>query len=768
MSSQPTDNVRMSTPRSYIQPGLFHALIQRAIFALLLLSQLSIFAESPVKGRIGLTLSGGGAKGFAHIGVLHVIDSLGLKVDYISGTSMGSVVGGLYAAGYSAAEIEKIALSIDWAHVFDPNPELENMHVRDRYRSGKYLIEIPFEKLKVVVGTGAIEGQQLWSRLEQLFFHLRETNNFHQFPIPYACVATNIETGEPVVMSSGDIVSAIRASIAIPAVFTPVEREDMHLVDGGSVNNFPVNIVKEMGAEYVIGVNVSHNLRKFEELKTPLDIIFQMGLFKNAAVFEKNRKNTDLFMEPDLDGYNGSSFTEVADIIERGKQIARNYIPEIKELAGINPADTAKVSEATHSESIVVDHIFYQGLKNIRENFINNIVTAYIQDTVTAEDINTLTQRLYATGYFDRITYTYKTAVAVPQKKLLTFSFVEKPMNLMKLGLHYNDFTGVGLVGAVSARKLFFHNLYGDFSFSLGRQPAVRAKVDFFTSENLKNWMSLKAEGHALDFPYNENFVTVAAYKERYQRLDVSFNQTAGKGASLFTGAAYYLQYLNPTIHTDFALQGKNSANEIFVGYKKYTLDRHAFTRSGHNLSFTGTWVFNQKPSLTVVTEDETIDHLSQTDITIRNFIQLKFIYEYYQPLPLNSSFFTRFQTGYNHNYTQGFLNMFNLGGTSPVLRDQIAFSGISEYGILTPSAITAELGWNINIWSEFYLTPLVGAALYDFQIEQINEIDMNNLLLGTSLSLGYLSPLGPLTATISYSPQKNNLLGYLNFGWTF
>ena len=754
--------------RTSVHPGLFHPLKLWAFLTLILLSHFSVFAEGPVQGRIGLTLSGGGAKGFAHIGVLHVIDSLGLKVNYISGTSMGSVVGGLYAAGYSAADIERIALSIDWAHVFDPNPELENIHVRDRYRSGKFLIEIPFEKLRVVVGTGAIEGQQLWSRLEQLFFHLRETMNFHQFPKPFACVATNIETGEPVVMSSGDIISAIRASISIPAIFTAVEREGMYLVDGGSVNNFPVDVVKEMGAEYVIGVNVSHNLRKFEELKTPIDIIFQMGLFKNATVFEKNRKNTDLYITPDLDDYNTSSFTEVADIIERGKQIARNFIPEMKELAIINPSDSAKVSEATHLESIVVDHIFYQGLKNIRENFINNIVTAYIEDTVTAENINTITQRLYATGYFDRITYTYKPSKENPQKKLLFFSFREKPMNLLKLGLHYNDFLGVGLVGAVSARKLFFNNLYGDFGFSLGRQPAFRAKVDFFTSENLKNWMSLKAVSHALDFPYNENFGTVAAYKERYQRLDVSFNQTAGKGSSLFTGAAYYLQYLNPTIQTDFALQGKNSGNEIFVGYKKYALDRHAFTRSGHNLSLTTTWFLNQKPSLSIVSDDETINHLSQTDITIKNFIQLMFKYEYYQPLPLNSSFFTRFQAGYNHNYTQGFLNMFNLGGTSPFLRDQIMFPGIDEYGILTPSVITAELGWNMNIWSDFYLTPVVGAALYDFDIEQINNIDINNLLLGSGLNLGYLSPLGPLTVTISYSPQKNKLLGYVNFGWNF
>ena len=760
----------LKTPviRSSVLPGLFHHLKLWAFITLILLSRFSVFAEGPVKGRIGLTLSGGGAKGFAHIGVLHVIDSLGLKVNYISGTSMGSIVGGLYSAGYSAADIEEIALSIDWANVFGRNPVLENIHVRNRYQSGKFLIEVPFEKLRIVVGTGAIEGQQLWAILEQLFFHLRETENFDRFPTPFACVATNIETGEPVVMSSGDIISALRASSAIPAVFTAVEREGKFLLDGGSVNNFPVDVVKEMGAGYVIGVNVSHGLRKAEELKTPIDIIYQMGLFKNAALFEKNKNNTDLYISPDLDDFDASNFTDVVHIIERGKQMARNYIPEFMELAKINPADTGEASAVSHTESIVVDHVSYQGLKNIRESFLNNIIDAYIEDTTTAENINLLTQRLYATGYFERITYTYFPSKTDPERKHLVFSFLEKQMNSLMLGLHYNDFLGVGLVGGITTKKLLWHNLYGDFSFSLGRHPAYRAKIDFFTSEYLKNWMSLKAEGNVLSFPYNENFITLAAYKKRHTRLDVSFNQTAGKDAYFFTGASYYLQHLDPTIQTDFALDGKYSANEVFAGFRKYSLDRHAFSHSGHNLSLKTSWVLNQKPSFKIVGEDENVNHLSQTDIDIKNFIQLKFLYEFYHPIPSNSSFFMRFQAGYNYNYTQGFLNMFNLGGTSPFLRDQILFPGIDEYGILTPAAITAELGWNMNIWSGFYLTPVVGAALYDFDIEQISDIGIDNLLLGTGLSVGYLSPLGPLSATISYSPQKNKLLGYIHYGWNF
>jgi NTE family protein len=736
--------------------------------SLFFLSQLQVFADSPVKGRIGLTLSGGGAKGFAHIGVLQVIDSLGLKVDYISGTSMGSIVGGLYSAGYSAAELEQIALSIDWATIFDSDPVLRNMHVRNRNGSGKYLVELPVEKLRIIVRTGAIEGQQLWGTLEELLFHLRETNDFSQFPTPFACVATNIETGKPVVISSGDIISALRASTAIPAVFTAVEREGISLVDGGAVNNFPVDVVQEMGAGYVIGVNVSDGLRKAEELNTPVDIIYQMGMFKDADSFEKNRKNTDLYIAPNLEGYNISDFTDAAEIIERGRQMARKYIPELRALAAINPAVPGENPEVHNTEYIVVGQSTYQGLKNIRESFLDNITDAYIKDTTTAADISLLIQRLYATGYFERITYTYQPSTTDPGKKQLVFSFREKEMNAIRVGLNYNDFLGIGLMGGLTTKKLLLQNLYGDFSFSLGRYPAYRAKIDFFTSEYLKNWICMKAEGNVLNFLYNENFVTVAAYNKRFFRFDVSINQTAGKNAYLFAGASYYFQRLAPRIRTDFALKGKNSANEIFAGVKKYTLDRHAFPRSGQDLSLETSWVLNQKPSLNIAGEDQSVNQLSQTDIEIDDFFQFKFFYAWYQPVLDHSSFFTRFQAGYNYNYSQGFLNMFNVGGSASILRDQILFPGIDEYGILTPAIITAELGWNINTWYGFYLTPVLGTALYDFDILNINDVGTDNLLLGTSLSLGYLSPLGPLTTTISYSPQKNRVLGFINFGWNF
>ncbi len=739
-----------------------------AVIVLILISQTILSGKNPQKGSLGLTLSGGGAKGFAHIGVLHIIDSLGLKVDYITGTSMGSIVGGLYAAGYSASEIEEFALGVDWAHVFNARPELENVHIRNRFNSGKSLLEVPFENLKFVIGTGALEGQQLWTLLEQLFFHLRETDDFKSFPIPFACVATDIETGSPVVMSSGDIVSALRASMAIPAIFSSVNRNGKSLVDGGVVNNYPADVVKKMGATYVIGVSVSTGLKKADEIKTPVDIIYQMGFFKDAYMYEKNLKITDLFMEPDLEGYDASSFTSVAEIIEQGKQIARKFIPELEALAEVYPVPVTKTGLQDRIDFIVVDDVEYQGLNNIRETFVRNFAKINKGDTLSIEMINYTTRRLYATGYFKRINYTYTVSDSDPGKQRLIYTFSEKPMNRLRLGQHYNSFIGPGLIGGISTNKLFIYNLNGDFSFRLGEQAAYRAAIDFFVTENQNNWISMKAEGFGLEFPYKQDFSAVATYKQGYNRLEATLNKRAGNDAYFFAGSARYMQSLKPTIKTGFAVKGKNQGYELFAGYKNYSLDRHAFTRSGQHLSLSAAYFLGQNPDIEVVDDNAIFDDLSQIGITISEFFQLKFLYEYYLPLTRRSSYFVSFQAGYNFNYTQGFLNMFNVGGTYPFLRDQFYFAGLDEYAIITPAVLTAGLGWNFNVWSAFYVTPKLNAAFYDFDIEKIPDIGSNNMLLGAGLSLGYLAPLGPLKATVSYSPQSNKVLGYINLGWSF
>lgn len=189
--------------------------------------------------KLGLTLSGGGAKGLAHIGILKAIDSAGLKIDYVTGTSMGAIIGGLYAIGYSGDSIEKIAKRIDWDLVLSNQYPLRDIIMQEKSEYYKYDIELPWVNHWFRLSTGVLEAQELWIKFSELFYPVYRTKKFDQYSIPFKCIGTDISNGEAVAIDSGEIISAVRASMAIPSLFTAVEYDGKKLVDGGIVRNFP-------------------------------------------------------------------------------------------------------------------------------------------------------------------------------------------------------------------------------------------------------------------------------------------------------------------------------------------------------------------------------------------------------------------------------------------------------------------------------------------------------------------------------------------------
>lgn len=237
---------------------------------ILLLSMSSVWAQSSIqRPKIGLTLSGGGARGLAHIGLLKALDSAQVHVDYVTGTSMGAIVGSLYAAGYSGAEIEQIARELDWDALLTNAAQLRTVTLPEKDEFGRYLVELPFVKGSFQFSSGVIESEELWLKLSELFFPYYKTKNFDQFEREFRCVATDVISGEPTVLREGEIVSAIRASMAIPSFFTPVLYKGRRLVDGGIVRNFPVSEVQAMGADVIIGSNVSAGAYTDANLRSP-------------------------------------------------------------------------------------------------------------------------------------------------------------------------------------------------------------------------------------------------------------------------------------------------------------------------------------------------------------------------------------------------------------------------------------------------------------------------------------------------------------------
>ncbi len=291
------------------------------IFIFLLFAGLFVQAQTdsiaPKRPKIGLVLSGGGAKGFAHIGVLKVLEEVGLQPDYITGTSMGGILGGFYALGFSADSIAKVVALQDWELLMNDKIKRSDLAFQDKENDERYVLTLPIRKKGVDLPSGIVSGQRVTSFFAEYCAGFHDSVNFKNFPIPFSCIAADIETGNYYVMEKGYLPEALRATMSIPSVFKPVTFDGRLLVDGGLVNNFPVAEVKKMGADIVIGVDVQSPYFKREDLNSILRIVEQSSKFLRAPMNEKNRAMCDIYLGPGIEEYSISSFTQYDSIIAK-------------------------------------------------------------------------------------------------------------------------------------------------------------------------------------------------------------------------------------------------------------------------------------------------------------------------------------------------------------------------------------------------------------------------------------------------------------------
>ena len=307
---------------------------------------LALPAMAQQRKKVGVVLSGGGAKGVAHIQALKVIEEAGIPIDYIVGTSMGSIIGGLYSIGYTPHQLDSMVRKQDWMFLLSDRVKRSAMSLNEREKSEKYVFSFPFTKSpKDAVSGGIIKGQNLSNLFTELTVGYHDSVDFNKLPIPFACVSQNIVNGEQIVFHNGVLATAMRASMAIPGVFTPVRKDSMILIDGGMINNYPVDVAKSMGADVIIGVDVQNNLKGIDKLNSAPDILSQIIDLTTKNNHQKNISLTDTYIKVNVEGYSSASFTPSAidSLMHRGEEAARkqwNSLLALKKKIGI--ADTFK------------------------------------------------------------------------------------------------------------------------------------------------------------------------------------------------------------------------------------------------------------------------------------------------------------------------------------------------------------------------------------------------------------------------------------------
>lgn len=449
--------------------------------------------------KIGLVLSGGGAKGFAHIGVLKVLEENGIKIDYIGGTSMGAVVGGLYASGYNATQIDSIFYNTNFDELLQDYIPRSSKNFYEKRNDEMYAISLPFNKFKIGIPIALSKGMYNYNLLSKLTHKVRHVRKFDQLPIPFLCVATDIETGEAIILKEGYLAQALLASSAFPSLFSPVEIDGRVLIDGGVINNYPAEEVRKMGADIIIGVDVQDDLKNRDALKDATRILVQITNLDMIKSMSEKKKITDIYIKPDISNYGVISFEQGREIIKKGEIAALMELEKIKKLA--NPNHSYQINHHHgNNDTLLIKSISLPKLENYTRAYILGKLRFKNGKKISYEDLKTGINNINATQNFSRISYTIEPYQGADELKLNLTENTNK--TFLKFGLHYDGLYKSALLTNITQKKSLFKN--DVVSLDIGLGDNIRYNLDYYIDNGFYWSFGLKSRFNQ----FNRNVAT--------------------------------------------------------------------------------------------------------------------------------------------------------------------------------------------------------------------------------------------------------------------
>ena len=472
-------------------------------------------ADSP---RVGLVLSGGGAKGICHIGVLKVLEEEGIRPDLITGTSMGSLVGGLYACGYSANDIEGIVSAIHWDEMLTNKVGLHHIAFEEKRYYGRWIAELPYDK-GLRLPSGMIRGQKIMELLQYHTLPFHGTSDFNDLPIPFLCIATDVSTGEAVVQDHGYLPEAMRASMSIPTFFSPLLRDSLLLVDGGEVRNFPVSDARERGCDLVIGVDVGDGLLAAEELMNPLDVLTQSAMFGSLRDTERQRGLCDVLILPDYAPYSTASFEAdaVGYLVRKGYEAADALRPQLRALAEQAGMGAPLQPIGVHlPDSLRVDRVEVVGATG-KANALAASRFRLAGDRISVDDLEERVDLLYGSRHFDLVQFRIDTGTG---DSVLVVDAVPSAPGRVGVSLNYDVYHEVSIgVLFLLHDRLFPASRLGVEGY-LGRYPSLDANYLKYIGRGRK--VAAELEGYLEQGP--------AFVRDTEGRAQAEFKQTVQGG----------------------------------------------------------------------------------------------------------------------------------------------------------------------------------------------------------------------------------------------
>lgn len=695
----------------------------------------------PKNPKIGLSLSGGGAKGFAHIGVLKVLDSLGIKVDYISGTSMGAIIGGLYASGYTAKDIEKIVLETDFYNVLSNEKTREDASFFSK-STDKYLLSLPIKDGKIrILPRSFSKGQRNIYLLKELFNSVSNVTDFSELPIPFMCIATNLESGKMKIFEKGDLVNSIMASSAFPSLLDPVKIKDSLYIDGAITVNYPSKPLKDKGMDIVIGVNLSQGLATKENLNSIIDILNQIIDFNIQRDTKIQEEYTDINIHPNLKGYNSTSYDDKQKILSLGFSEAEKYLPILDKLPKREERLLKAPINPIFSSVYKIDSLSVENNKIFNQSYVHGKLGLKIPSLQTFGSINKMLDKLYATNNYNLINYDL---LQKNDKTYLNLVVNENDTRMfLKFGLHYDEIFHSGLLVNFTAKRFLFKNSILSIDGIVGDSP--RYYFNYFVDNGYIPGFGYYSSGMNLSLKDNLSNI----YQQRKWFRNEFYIQSVWLDRYAIGGGLSF-DYFDKKGILDIAFTDSRRFYNPYVFIKSDTQDDKEFPSRGFFMDIEGKIIdiFNSR------IEKKTLQAKANfaINIPVRNF------------LTYNLNLFGGFSIGNTTDYSY---YQYNFGGIfMQKLGNFISFEGYNFGQRVTDNLLTASHRIQFRFYKNFY-------AIASYNMANLfNKIDMKTVLRinesSVGITLGYKSPFGQIKINVAKPINSGQVLFNVILGHWF
>ena len=456
----------------------------RSILIILLFTPFLAFAQQPAPAsgqdiKVGLVLSGGGAKGMAHIGALKVIEEAGVRIDFIGGTSMGAIVGALYSSGYTATQLDSLFKSNDFSVLIQDELPRTAKPFYEKEAEERYALTLPFQKFKVSIPAALSGGQNIYNELVEALYHVKDISDFNELPIPFFCIATDVETGEEVLLNKGYLPEAIMASGTFPSLFMPAEVDGRILIDGGVLNNYPIDRVRALGADIIIGVDVQHGLRGREELNSATEVLLQINNYRTVGQMEEKRLKTDVYIKPDMQQYSVIDFEAQDSIVAEGTRAARKQWDALKGVAGKQTGVRQSPPITKAVDSLVINRLIIRGNSSYSRGFVKGKLRFDLSEKIAFKELQEGIVNLAATNNF--ATIRYELISNGIGEDLILYLQEDPVQSFIRFGLHYDDlYKTAGLLN-YTKKKLLADDDLASLDLILGDH--IRYNAEYFVDK---------------------------------------------------------------------------------------------------------------------------------------------------------------------------------------------------------------------------------------------------------------------------------------------